>query len=113
MRAGGSITRHATELLACGPELWRSDVVTTTHVKDLAGRCGGIVAVGPAALFVVGGDDGDVLWRTDGTDPGSTVLQHFPNDDGGIIGGDFRVSASDGNNDTELWALPLAALVRE
>ena len=66
-------------------------------------------------------DRGDhELWRTDGTDAGTTAIQRFAGGDQSSVGGDFRAagahvffSASDGDDDTELSALPLAAFVRD
>lgn len=110
---------------AAGSALWRTDgtAAGTVRLKRL-GSDGGyddeeydygstdLAAADGALFFTVDGDDGDELWRSDGTRTGTVMVKHFDASGesyyGGVshltaVGDTLFFTADDGTRGEELW----------
>lgn len=112
-----------------GNGLWRTDgtAAGTVLLKTLSSGGGydgyddydygetSLVAVGGTLFFTEDGDDGDELWRSDGTPSGTVRVKRFAGGDGGYdeggglsnltaVGDRLFFTADDGVHGDELWS---------
>ncbi len=92
-----------------GRELWRSDGTGASLVRDIAPGAASsspteLTAVGNTLYFVADDGSGSALWRSDGTDAGTTLvrqinsIRELTNVDGTLF-----FTADDGSSGVELW----------
>jgi ELWxxDGT repeat protein len=109
-----------------GDELWKSNgtAASTVMVKDifggvnsddppqpLSGNPDNLIAVGATLFFSANdNDNGDELWKSDGTEAGTVLVKDIRGGIGGsdptkltAVGDTLFFSASDGANGRELW----------
>jgi ELWxxDGT repeat protein len=101
---------------ADGYELWRTNGLVSTLVKDIAPGSGSsfpsqFTRVGDTLYFIASdGVHGHEIWRTDGTTAGTTIVKDIRSGVGGsgpeqlhALGNDLYFSADDGVAGYELW----------
>ncbi|NYJ02568.1 ELWxxDGT repeat protein [Nocardioides thalensis] len=107
-----------------GSALWRTDGTAngTVRLKRLGSDGEGdydhdygrssLVAAGGALFFTADGEDGDELWRSDGTRSGTVLVKHFSTDEESYYNGISNLTAAgdtlfftadDGTHGEELW----------
>jgi ELWxxDGT repeat protein len=113
VRIGSLVLFVATD--GTGDELWKTDGVTVTRVRDIRPSGGsnpdGLVASGGKVFFQANdGTNGYEPWVSDGTKAGTFMLKNikasgssFPEEFTPIAGGRVVFAATDGTHGRELW----------